>query len=252
MGERQEVSAALSAFSDASQHKRLMRMDFPCEDGPPAILLPNKLVFHEAISRCFRGVAELLSDDPRIPLKTVIGKMATISLVREDGSLRYFNGYITEFRFLRSDGGFAFYQMVFEPWLAFARLRKDCVSFQNKTVREITEGTLKHYRQADWDMRLTGEDPQLTIANQYNETDYNHLHRRWEALGLHYWYEHEFGRHKLIISDNSLLAEPIGEEAYVISFHDQSGSREDDGIHEWAAIRRLGSGQTTLTSAPCD
>jgi len=146
MGEIQaiEADALLSAFSGASQHKRLMRLHFPSEDGPPAILLPNKLVFHEAVSCCFRGVAELLSDDPRIPLKVVIGKMVTVSLLREDGSLRYFNGYITEFRFLRSDGGFAFYQIVFEPWLAFTRLRKDCVSFHNKTVREITEGTLKH------------------------------------------------------------------------------------------------------------
>lgn len=242
------AGAALSAFSGASQHNRLMRLDFPFEDGPSAILLPNKLVFHEAVSCCFRGVAELLSDDPRIPLKIMMGKMVTISLVREDGSLRYFNGYITEFRFLRSDGGFAFYQMVFEPWLAFARLRKACMSFHNKTVREITEQTLKHYRQAEWHMRLTDDDPQITVANQYNETDYNHLHRRWEALGLHYWYEHEFRRHKLMLSDNSLLAKPIDEEAYVISFHDQSGSREDDGIHEWAAIRRLGSGETTLTS----
>lgn len=250
MGESQVVAAgaALSAFSGASQHNRIMRLDFPFKDGPTAILLPNKLFFYEAVSCCFRGVLEVLSDDPRIPLKIVMGKMVTVSLVREDGTLRYFNGYITEFRFLRSDGGFAFYEMVFEPWLAFARLRKDCMSFHNKTVREITEQTFKHYRQADWHIHLTGDDPKLTVANQYNETDYNHLHRRWEALGLHYWYEHEFDRHKLMISDNSLLARPIDEQAFVFSFHDSRGSREDDGIHEWTAIRRLGSGQTTLTS----
>jgi type VI secretion system secreted protein VgrG len=177
----------------------------------------------------------------------LMGRMVTISLVREDGSLRYFNGHITEFRFLRTDGGFAFYQMVLEPWLAFARLRKDNVSFHGKSVREITEETLKHYRQADWHMYPIDES-KLTVANQHNETDYNHLHRRWEALGLHYWYEHEFGRHRLMISDNSFLSEPIDEEAYVIPFHDKSGSLEDDGIHEWTAVRRLGSGQTTLAT----
>lgn len=48
---------------------------------------------------------------------------------------------------------------------------------------------------------MTGDDSKLTVANQYNETDYNHLHRRWEALGLHYWYEHEFSRHTLMISE---------------------------------------------------
>lgn len=250
MGESQEIAvdAALSAFSGASQHNRLMRLDFPFKDGPPAILLPNKLVAHEEVSRSFRFDVEVLSDDPRIPLKKLMGRMVTISLVREDGSLRYFNGYITEFRFLRSDGGFAFYQMVLEPWLAFARLRKDSRSFHNKSVLKITEETLKHYSQAEWDMKLTGDDPQLTVANQYNETDYNHLHRRWEALGLHYWYEHKFDGHKLMISDDSSLAKPIAEEAYWISFHDKGGSREDDGIHTWTAIRRLGSGKTTLAS----
>ena len=250
MGDSQEIAAgaARSAFSGVSQHKRLMRLDFPFEDGPFAILLPNKLVAHEEVSRSFRFNVEVLSDDAQIPLKMLMGRMVTISLVREDETLRYFNGHITEFRFLRSDGGFAFYQMVLEPWLAFARLRKDNRSFHNKSVREITEETLRHYRQADWHMYTTIDASKLTLANQYNETDYNHLHRRWEALGLHYWYEHAFDGHKLMISDNSFLAEPIDEEAYVISYHDQAGSREDDGIHEWTAIRRLGSGKTTLST----
>jgi type VI secretion system secreted protein VgrG len=250
MTETQKIAtdAALSAFSGASQHNRLMRLDFSRRDGPSAVLLPDKLIAREEVSRSFRFEVEVLSDDPRISLKKLMGRMVTISLVREDGSLRYFNGYITEFRFLRSDGGFAFYRMLLEPWLAFARLRKDSRSFHNKSVLQITEETLKLYPQAVWDMKLSGDDPQLTVANQYNETDYNHLHRRWEALGLHYWYEHTFDGHKLMISDNSSLAKPIDEEAYVISFHDDGGSREDDGIHAWTAVRRLGSGKTTLAS----
>ncbi len=249
MGKIQDIAigAALSAFSGASQHKRLMQLDFPLQDGPPAILLPNKLLAREEISRSFRFDLEVLSDDPRIPLKTLMGRMVTISLVRQDGGVRYFNGYITEFRFLRSDGGFAFYQMVLEPWLAFTRLRKDSRSFHNKSVLQITEETLKDYPQADWFVGQVDEAT-LTVANQYNETDYNHLHRRWEALGLHYWYEHRSDGHTLMISDNSTLSKPIDEEADVIPFHHQSGSREDDGIHQWSAIRRLGSGKTTLAS----
>jgi type VI secretion system secreted protein VgrG len=247
------VSAALSALGGDMQHNRLMRLEFPYQDGPQtAILLVNTLHAHEEVSRSFRFDVEVLSDDARIPLKVMMAKMVTISLVREDGSLRYFNGYVTEFRFLRTDGGFAFYHMVLEPWLAFARLRKDSVSFHEKSVREITEETLKHYRQADWHMNIAADDPRLTVANQYNETDYNHLHRRWEALGLHYWYEHRFDGHTLMLSDQSLLAEPIDattlDDTDVIPFRDKSGSLEDDGIREWTAVRRLGSGKTTLAS----
>ena len=59
-----------------------MRLDFPHDDGLPAILMPDKLLAHEEVSRSYRYVFTALPDDPRIPLKFVTGKMVTISLVR--------------------------------------------------------------------------------------------------------------------------------------------------------------------------
>ena len=246
------AGAALSAFSLDAQHDRLMRLEFPYNDGPDRILLPNRLKAHEEVSRCFRIEVELLSDDVEIPLKAMMARMVTISLVREDGSLRYFNGYVTEFRFLRADGGFAFYHMVLEPWLAFTKLRKDNRSFLGKSVIEITELTFAQYRQADWHPVIVEEYPRLTCANQYDETDYNHLHRRWEELGLHYYYEHRADGHTLFLRDRSTLAQPIDptgiDDSGEIPFRDKAGSLEDDGIREWIPMRRLGSGQTTLVS----
>ncbi|WP_413673855.1 contractile injection system protein, VgrG/Pvc8 family [Massilia cellulosiltytica] len=171
-GQAIAAGAALSAFSFDAQHGRLMRLDFPQDDGPEAILLPNRLSAHEEVSRCFRFEVELLSDDARVSLKAMMGRMVTISLAREDGSLRYFNGYVTEFRFLRADGGFAFYHMVLEPWLAFAKLRKDNVSFHGKSVIELTELTFARYRQADWNPVIVGQYPRMTCANQYDETKF--------------------------------------------------------------------------------
>jgi type VI secretion system secreted protein VgrG len=246
------AGAALSAFTLDAQHDRLMRLEFPRGDGPDRILLPNRMSAHEEVSRCFRFEVELLSDDARIPLKAMMARMVTISLVREDGSLRYFNGYVTEFRFLRADGGFAFYRMVLEPWLAFTKLRKDNVSFHGKSVIEITELTFAQYRQNDWHPVIVGEYPRLTYANQYDETDYNHLHRRWEEIGLHYYYEHRADGHTLFLSDRSTLAQPIDptgiDDSGEIPFRDQAGSLEDDGIREWRPMRLLGSGRTTLAS----
>ena len=246
------AGAALSVFSLGAQHDRLMRLDFPRGDGPDAVLLPNRMSAHEEVSRCFRFEVELLSDDARIPLKAMMARMVTVSVVREDGSLRYFNGYVTEFQFLRADGGFAFYRMMLEPWLAFTKLRKDNVSFHGKSVIDLTELTFAHYHQADWHVVMTGDDPRMTCANQYDETDYNHLHRRWEALGLHYWYEHRADGHTLWLGDKSTLAQPIDpsgiDDSGEIPFRDKAGSLEDDGIREWSPVRRIGSGQTTLAS----
>lgn len=158
------AGAALSAFSGQSQHNRLLRLDFPFQDGPPALLLANRLEAHEEVSRGFHIKVEVLSDDARIPLKIMMARMVTVSLVRADGSLRYFNGYITEFRLVRTDGGFAFYEMVLEPWMAFTRLRTDSVSFHGKSVRGITEETLKHFRQADWHMHIFEDEPGWTTV----------------------------------------------------------------------------------------
>ena len=185
------ILAALSAFGSASQEQRLLRLHFPRDDGPAnAVLLVNSIKARERVSRDFSIEADLLSDDAHLALKAVMGRMVTISMVRDDGSLRYFNGYVGQFRLLHADGGFAAYRMVLQPWLAFARLRQDNVSFHGQSVMQLTETTFGHYEQRDWKTSLQGDDPQLTCANQHNETDYNHLHRRWEALGWHYWYEH--------------------------------------------------------------
>ncbi len=243
------AAAALSVMGRESQNKRLLRMHFPRNDGPAdAVMLVNSLRAHEEISRDFRFDVEVISDDARIPLKKMMAKMVTISLVREDGTLRYFNGYVNEFRLLRADGGFAFYQMVLEPWLCFLKLRRDCVSFIGRSVIELTDTTFGHCLQRDWRTRLYEDDPKLTCANQHNESDYNHLHRRWEARGLHYHYEHRANGHTLILGDNSKMAEPIDATAGEIIFRRESGSAECDGIHQWQAVRRLGSGQQALAS----
>lgn len=121
----ESLAAAISAFGADSQNARLLRFDFPRQDGPDAVLLVNRLQATEEVSRDFRFEAELLSDSADIPLVSVLGLMATVSLVRADGSLRYFNGYVTEFRQVRADGGFAFYKMILEPWLAFSRYHKN-------------------------------------------------------------------------------------------------------------------------------
>ena len=241
----------LAALAD-QQNNRLLRLDFPQDDQPEdAIMLANKLVAHEGLSRDSRFEVEVLSDNARIPLKKVMGKMVTISLVREDGSLRYFNGYVTEFRLVKADGGYAWYGMVLEPWLAFAKLRKNSAVFQERTVIEITEQTLSQYRLRDWKLALYNEYEPLSCAIQYEETDHNHLHRRWEDLGLHYRYEHPGGWPYAVARrhDPDGRADRTGREhrrARRNPIPRNAGSGEADGIHEWQATRRIGSGSSTV------
>ena len=62
------------------------------------------------------------------------------------------------------------------------------------------------------------------------ESDYNYLHRRWEALGWHYWYEHREDGHTLVLSDNTIHQQthrraPMPD----VRWHAAGGSLDEDG-----------------------
>lgn len=240
--------AALAVLLGDPQHRRLMRLDFPMGDAPSnALLLANQLDAHEGISHDFRYVVEVLSDDASIALDTVVDKMVTISLVLDDGSLRYFNGYVDSFRFVRTDGGFAFYEMILLPWLAYLRHRQDSVVFQDLCLTQLCEQVFSRYLQRDYRFRLVGAEKTMTLAVQFRESDYNHLHRRLEAAGVHYWYEHRFDGHTLCLGDDTTLAEPIHGSA-TVAYQQAAGAREEDGLKVWSPSRRVSAGAVSVGS----
>ncbi|GAA5787063.1 hypothetical protein GCM10007860_22170 [Chitiniphilus shinanonensis] len=231
-----------------AQHNRLLTLEFPKDDGPAATLIPNRLDADEGLSRDFRYVVEVLSDDPGIALKDVMGKMVSLQLVREDGTTRYFNGYVFEFRYVRNEGGYAVYDMLLLPWLAFLRLRHDNYLFHGKTLREQTEQVFADYPAVlDWESRVNGADPAMTDACQFDESDYNYLHRRWEAQGWFYWYEHAADGHRLIVADDSTQAPPVDGDS-VLSWSDEAHGLDRDGIDQFSQVRQIVSGKVASVS----
>jgi type VI secretion system secreted protein VgrG len=118
-------------------------------------------------------------------------------------------------------------------------LRKDNYLFHHATLREQTASIFGDYSgHAVWDFKVYGEDAAMTDACQFNETDSNYLHRRWEAAGIHYHYEHDANGHKLVLADDSTQSAPIdGDPA--IPFHVHGGAQEEDAIGEWSPVRYI-------------
>lgn len=242
------LSLTLASLLQDRQHNRILRLSFPNQDGPHAVLMANRLDADEGLSRDFTYTVEVLADDARIPLKTMQGKMVTIELVRGDGSVRHFNGYVFEFRLVKTDGSVAFYSMVLKPWLAYLKLRNDNYLFHNMSLREQTESVFADYgTHPDWDCRVGGEDEAMTMACQFAETDHNYLHRRWEAAGWHYWYEHSETGHKLILSDDSTQAAPIDGASPDVRFQRHGGSLEEEAIGDWSPVREIVPGRAVLS-----
>lgn len=237
MSDLSDASRLLKALS--AKNDQFLRLFFPRDDGPKATLIVEELHASESLSSDFHFRVSVISDDASISLKDVLGKMVTVELAREDGTHRYFNGYVFEFRFVDASSSFARYDMVLMPWLAFLRRRTDNYLFHFKSLRKITEDTFNDYgKWADFKFDIRNDDPEFTDACQFAETDYNHLHRRWEALGWHYWYEHRADGHKLVLSDDSTAAQPIAGSSPVIEFYADKEHIRSDGLNSWASVRQ--------------
>jgi type VI secretion system secreted protein VgrG len=233
--------ADFKALLADQQHNRFLQLAFPDDDGPSdAYLLPQELHANECVGRDFEFSVLLLSDDPRLELKSLLGKRVTIGLHREDGSQRYFNGHVFAFSLQAMDGGVAQYHMLLKPWLALLQYRRDNYLFHGANVEQQTAQIFGDYPQADWAWRGSGADPTFTDACQYGETDYNYLHRRWEALGLFYWYEHRADGHTLVLCDDSAQCPAVDGEA-TMQWQAEAGSREDDGVSRFAPLRHVAS-----------
>ncbi len=127
------------------QHARILRLASPHDDGPASTLLVNKLDAYEALSRDFAYTVELLSDDAALDLKTLQGKLLSVELVCQDGTLRHFTGYVFSFRLLRTDGGVAFYEARLGPWLKYLALRRNCLLFHNASLYDQTASIFRGY-----------------------------------------------------------------------------------------------------------
>jgi type VI secretion system secreted protein VgrG len=229
------------------QQNRILRLSFPNDDGPSSLLLVNAIDAVESVSRDFEFTVQLLSDDPALALKDMQGKLLSVELVRGDGSLRHFTGYVFSFACKRSDGGITFYEAKLGPWLRFLSLRMDNYLFHGMTLREQTDDVFNDYATlANWDWRVAGDDPAWTDACQFDETDFNYLSRRWEAAGYMYWYEHTAAGHQLIVSDDSTLAPPV-DGGGSIRFQRHGGIREEDAIDTWSPVRSIIPGHAALT-----
>jgi type VI secretion system secreted protein VgrG len=235
------IATLIDAALQSPQQNRLLRLHFPHDDGPGATLLPNRLDAHEALSRDFCFQVEILSKDASIPLKEVLGKMVTVELVREDGSLRYFNGYVFKFLLAHTDGGMACYNMELRPWLAFLDLRRDNYLFHGKTVEEQTKLIFDDYPIHDWAYRVIGSDEPMTDACQFAESDQNYLQRRWEERGWFYTYEHRKDGHTLVLMDDSTQQTQGIDGPPTMRWQDKAGSLDDDGISRFVPIRTVAS-----------
>jgi type VI secretion system secreted protein VgrG len=227
-----------------SQQERLIALTTPLGED---VLLLAGFSGHEAISRLFSFQLDLLSEKGPIDFATIIGKNVTIRVTQSDKTERYFNGIVSQFAQSGSDSRFTRYQMQVVPWTWLLTRYADCKIFHNKTVQEIIEQVFKDRGLTDYTIRLNGSYSPIEYCVQYRETDFNFISRLMEQNGIFYFFQHEMGKHTMVIADSSSAHEPCpGQETAGYNLV-MGGIDEEDVIHSWNIEQELRSGKYTLT-----
>ncbi|RWE97590.1 type VI secretion system tip protein VgrG [Mesorhizobium sp.] len=196
------------------------------------LLTFTHLVGRDEISRCLAYTVGFVSSSPEIdPLKMLGG---AVSVEGESDPKRWFSGHVSEFRLTRIEDRLAYYEAVIRPWLWFLGNTTDCRIFQNMSVIEIVEEIFSKYSTAKFEKRLQGSYPPREYCVQYDETDLDFVQRLLEHEGILYFFEHDEGKHTLVLADamNKLKPAP-GYEKVPYHFEGQGSRRDVEYITEW-------------------
>ena len=162
----------------------------------------------EGISQLFNFNLSLLSDRPPVRLESIIGQSVTVTMELANGGKRYFNGAVGRFAQTGQENAITFYQAEVVPWFWFLTRTSDCRIFQNKTVPEIVTQIFQDFGFRNFRTALQSTYEAREAVVQYRETDFNFVSRLLESEGIFYFFEHEQGRHTLVLADRP-VAHPV-------------------------------------------
>lgn len=240
-----EALAPSAALWTLSQDHRLIRLHTALSE--PQFVV-KRFVGQEAVSRPFNYEVEVLTAQPRLALKELVGQPASLSLGDEFGGSRV-HGYVQEVASVGQQAGLNAFRLKIAPWLAFLDYSSTCRVFQDLTVLQIIERVFHDYpdlARYRYDLDSSGLRARPYCV-QYNETDFAFVSRLLEDEGLYYSFEHDADGHTLIISDDSTHSTVHGEPRPVPFLSDQ-GTLSQTGLHQWQALRRVGPAAQRLRS----
>ena len=188
----------------------------------------------EALSEAFRYEIELLSDDPQQDPKAILGQSLTVCHDLGETGTRYFNGYVTEFSSRGASGQFFLYGLVLRPWLWLLSRTSNCRVFQKLTVPDIVKQIFRLHGFSDFSESLTSSyDPREYVV-QYRETDEHFVSRLLEEEGIYFFFQHEAGKHTLVLCDSPSAHDPTAFYETLPYFPPSAGRQEHvDHINGW-------------------
>jgi type VI secretion system secreted protein VgrG len=229
---------------------------------PSGALLLETFQGNEALGMPYSYDLTLLSDDPNIPVDTMLGQALTIHLKLETGGLRYFNGIVTSFSKTGVTMRHKRYAVVLNPKLFLSDYTGDCRIFNEPTnddpdpeAKAPNQDALKVVKEVLADRGLTDVEfgsikdhiyRDRRFCVQYRETDYNFITRLLEE-GIYYFFKYQDGMHTLMLADSISGHETVsGYESILYMPKQRRQIREEEHFRSLKVTRSLYPGSYTI------
>lgn len=205
----------------------------------------NALVFwrmsaREGLSRLYCYEVDVLSKNDSIDFGELLGQSVTVTQLRDDGSARYFSGYISTVAYQGPFYSYYQYRLTLHPWIWFLSRTSDCRIFQNQSVPDIIKQVFNEVGFSDYELVLSTSYRNWEYCVQYRETTLDFVKRLLEHEGIYFYFRQEEKKSILVITDRSVL-EDVGPIPYFPPENTQQ--REEEHISTWNAHQQVRSGK---------
>ena len=211
-----------------SQAHRLARVDTGL--GADKVFL-ERFTYHAHLSEPFLLLVDVVAERPT-DFTNALYKPVSIATSPELGAQRQFNGLLfgVERREDSQDG--AHYQLAVRPWLAALTERVDIRIFQEMSAVDIIKKVFQSAGFADFKVKLQGQHPVREYCVQYRESDFAFVSRLMEDEGICYFFEHDGGRHVLVMAD-SPAAHVAAKGLPSLEFQPPGSERSKRKVNAW-------------------
>lgn len=201
----------------------------------------------EGLSELFEFRIEAASLKPNLDFNSALGLGATVKLIANDKSERYFHGIMTEARWAGESEDIYSYELVLRPWFWLLTRTSDCRIFHAKNALEIIKKVCNDRGFTDIREATSDAPPQLEYCVQYRETDYNFCCRLMEEFGIYYFFEHENGKHTMVLANAKSSHKPVsGLDSIFYNPALMGAPTDKQHVQTWSRGRSAQSGKFTL------
>ncbi|WP_157738684.1 type VI secretion system Vgr family protein [Labrenzia sp. VG12] len=198
----------------------------------------------EGLSDDFEIRLEVVSQKEDLDFDQAIATHMTVKVVTNNGDTRHFDGLLTDARWMGHRDAYYIYKLTLRPWFWLLTKNSNCRIFKDKSAPDIISEVLGEHDFADHRKKLTESYDPIHYCVQYRESDYDFCRRLMEEFGISYFFEHDDGKHTMILADAKSSYSPITGDS-TIPFIPIGGDsqRDEEHIYHWIPTRRFRTGK---------